>query len=120
MAKGLLLAAFDFSTAHEDEFHDWYDLEHLPERQRVPGFLACERWIGAANPKYAVASYDLETVEVMKSAPYRAIAYENLSGKQLDLVGSLTGRGWGKPIVPENLAHGEDRDQMYQIGRAHV
>ena len=38
MAKGLLLVAFDFSTAHEDEFHDWYDLEHVPERQRVPGF----------------------------------------------------------------------------------
>ena len=36
MAKGLLFASFDFSTAHEDEFHDWYDLEHIPERLRVP------------------------------------------------------------------------------------
>ena len=79
MAKGLLLAAFDFSTAHEDEFHDWYDLEHLPERERVPGFLQCERWISAANPKVAVATYDLESVAVMQSAPYRAIAYGNLS-----------------------------------------
>ena len=26
MTKGILLVAFDFSTAHEDEFHDWYDL----------------------------------------------------------------------------------------------
>jgi hypothetical protein len=79
MAKGLLLAAFDFSTAHADEFHDWYDLEHVPERERVPGFLLCERWISAANPKVAVATYDLETVGVMQSAPYKAIAYENLS-----------------------------------------
>src|SRR5918912_1610944 len=30
MAKGLLLVAFDFTNAHEDEFHDWYDLEHIP------------------------------------------------------------------------------------------
>lgn len=79
MAKGLLIAAFDFSTAHADEFHDWYDHEHLPERQRVPGFGACERWIGVDDPSVAVATYDLETVEVLKSAPYRAIAYENLS-----------------------------------------
>ena len=79
MAKGILLVAFDFSTAHEDEFHDWYDLEHIPERQRVPGFGLCERWISVANPKQAVASYDLDSPAVLKSEPYLAIAYENLS-----------------------------------------
>lgn len=79
MSKGLLLVAFDFSTAHEDEFHDWYDLEHVPERQRVPGFGLCERWINVANPKQAVASYDLQSLSVLKTEPYLAIAYENLS-----------------------------------------
>jgi hypothetical protein len=79
MAKGILLVAFDFSNAHEDEFHDWYDLEHVPERQRVPGFGLCERWISVANPKQAVATYDLESLAVLSSAPYKAIAYENLS-----------------------------------------
>ena len=53
--------AFDFSTAHEDEFHDWYDNEHIPERLRVPGFLNAERWIGEENPKFHVATYDLDT-----------------------------------------------------------
>jgi hypothetical protein len=77
MAKGILIAAFDYSTCAEDEFHDWYDLEHLPERERVPGFLSCKRWLG--DGKTALATYDLETVGVMKSAPYKAIAYENLS-----------------------------------------
>ena len=56
MAKGLLLAAFDFSGAHADEFHDWYDLEHIPERRAVPGFAACERWIGAEQPAISVAT----------------------------------------------------------------
>lgn len=79
MAKGLLLVAFDFARAQEDEFHDWYDLEHLPERQRVPGFGTCERWISIANPKQAVASYELDSLSVLDSAPYRAIAGENLS-----------------------------------------
>jgi hypothetical protein len=79
MAKGILLVAFDFTDAHEDEFHDWYDLEHIPERQRVPGFGACDRWISTANPKQAVASYELDSLGVLQSAAYRAIAGENLS-----------------------------------------
>jgi hypothetical protein len=79
MAKGLLIAGFDFSGAAADEFHDWYDLEHIPERKAVPGFGACERWIGDDNPKAAVATYDLDTVDVLSSPAYRAIAYENLS-----------------------------------------
>lgn len=79
MAKGLLVAAFDFSSAHADEFHDWYDHEHLPERLRIKGFGACERWIGVDGPAIAIATYDLDTVEVMQSPAYKAIAYENLS-----------------------------------------
>lgn len=79
MAKGLLLAAFDFAGAHEDEFHDWYDQEHLPEREAVPGFGTCERWIGDADPTFSVATYDLDTVDVLRSDAYKAIAYDNLS-----------------------------------------
>lgn len=79
MAKGILIAAMDFSTVAEDEFNDWYDLEHIPERQRVPGFLVCQRWIGADNPRQSVATYDLETVAVLQSPAYRAIGGDNLS-----------------------------------------
>ena len=67
MAKGTLIAAMNIGRAAEDEFQDWYDTEHLPERQRVPGFLVCERWIGAADGKVSVATYDLETVGVLKT-----------------------------------------------------
>ena len=79
MAKGLLLAAFDFSGAHADEFHDWYDLEHIPERRAVLGFGACERWIGAEQPAISVATYDLASIDVLRSEAYKSIAYGNLS-----------------------------------------
>jgi hypothetical protein len=79
MAKGQLIAAFDFSGAAADEFHDWYDTEHIPERERVPGFLLCRRWIGAQNPKESVALYDLDSLAVLQSPAYRAIAGDNLS-----------------------------------------
>lgn len=79
MAKGILIAAMNIANAAEDEFHDWYDTEHLPERQRVPGFLLCQRWIGAQDPKISVATYDLDTSGVLQSPAYRAITGDNLS-----------------------------------------
>src|SRR5689334_16433970 len=79
MAKGILIAAMNIGSAAEDEFHDWYDTEHLPERTRVPGFLVCQRWIGADDRKVSVATYDLDTVRVLQGLEYRAIGGENLS-----------------------------------------
>ena len=79
MPKGTLIAAMNMAQVPADEFDDWYDTEHLPERQRVPGFLVCQRWIRVDDPKVSVATYDLESVGVLKSPAYLAIAGENLS-----------------------------------------
>ena len=67
MAKGILIAAMDFSNVAADEFNDWYDAERIPERQRVPGFLTLQRWIGAENPRQSVATYDLDSLAVLKA-----------------------------------------------------
>ena len=77
MAKGILIAAMDFSEVAADEFDDWYDTEHVPERLRVPGFRNAERWLGAADPKQSVALYDLDNVGVLQSAPYLAVGGAN-------------------------------------------
>ena len=78
-SMGLLVAGFDSSPVAEDEFDDWYDTEHVPERRAVPGFVNCERWTGADNPRISIATYDLASLGVLKSDAYRAIAGENLS-----------------------------------------
>jgi hypothetical protein len=79
MAKGILIAAMSIGNAAEDEFHDWYDTEHLPERVRVPGFQLCQRWIGTQDAKVSVATYDLDGIGVLQSPGYEAIAGANLS-----------------------------------------
>jgi len=106
MAKGILLVAFDYTNAHADEFHDWYDLEHIPERERVPGFGACARWISVANPKHAVASYELDSLSVLESAHYKAIAYENLSvwSKRIGKIATRLLRFDGEQTLPGDLA----------------
>ena len=78
-AMGLLVAGFDYSPVAADEFNDWYDTEHVPERERVPGFMRIERWLGADNPKVSIATYDLKSPDVLQSEAYRKIGGENLS-----------------------------------------
>lgn len=106
MAKGLLIAAFDYSGAHADEFHDWYDLEHLPERKAVPGFGLCERWIADDGPNISVATYDLDTVDVMRSDAYCAIGYANSSVWTKRVTGMCTRllRFDGTQITPGDAA----------------
>lgn len=79
MPRGALLAVIDFTTAPEDEFNDWYDLEHYPERMRIPGILTGSRWLGVDNPRISIAFYDLDTIEVLRSAPYLAVSLSNAS-----------------------------------------
>src|SRR5215469_1834384 len=102
MPKGLLFASFDFSSAQAEEFHDWYDLEHIPERLRVPGFLNAERWIGDEEPKIAVAIYDLESLGVLHSPAYNAIGYGNASvwTKRITTIAKRLLRFAGEQLVP--------------------
>ena len=76
---GILISSFDYSPVAEDEFHDWYDTEHIPERARIPGFLDCRRWLGVGLPKVSVTTYELASVDVLRSEGYLAVGYENNS-----------------------------------------
>jgi hypothetical protein len=79
MAKGLLAAGFNYGMVDAGEFNDWYDTEHLPERQRCQGFINAVRWVSVDDPRVAIATYDLDTHAVLHSPPYQAIGRENLS-----------------------------------------
>jgi hypothetical protein len=103
---GLLVAGFNFSGISEDEFNDWYDTEHVPERARTPGFINCERWIGADDPKISIATYDLETLAVLQTPAYRAIAGANLSPWSKRVTGKCARicRFEAEQTLPGNLA----------------
>ncbi len=102
MAKGGLFAVMDFSAVPEDEFNDWYDTEHLPERRRIVGFITCERWIGADDPKISVGSYDLDGAGVLNTPAYKAISGENASPWSKRITGKCKRmmRAYGDQIVP--------------------
>ena len=118
MAKGILIAAMDFSAAPEDEFHGWYDLEHIPERLSVPGFMNADRWIGADNPKISVATYDLDHVGVLHSPPYLAVGGDNASPwtKRTAKFRKLILRYEGEQLVPGERTAPRDAAALLLIG----
>jgi len=76
---GLLIASFDIGNCPRDEFNDWYDTEHIPDRRKVPGFLNFERWVGAEDSNLVLAIYDLQSVDVLQSPEYLRIGFHSPS-----------------------------------------
>ena len=76
---GLLLAMMEPPEEMEEEFSEWYDTEHIPERECVPGILSAQRFVAHEGfPRY-LALYDLESIEVLQSEAYKRIGIDNLS-----------------------------------------
>lgn len=43
--KGFLLVTMEPPPAIEEEFNDWYDTEHVPERAFIRGFESAHRYV---------------------------------------------------------------------------
>lgn len=68
---GMLMTSMDIDAAHEREFNQWYDREHLAERVAIPGFVEARRYVAVdAAPKY-LGLYSTENFDVLDSDAYR-------------------------------------------------
>ena len=78
-AKGLLMATMEPPSNIDEEFQDWYDFEHFPERQGCPGFETAHRFVCIDGfPRY-LALYDLTNVSVLHGPAYAEIAISRYS-----------------------------------------
>lgn len=102
----LLIAGFDYSTIAEEEFNDWYDTEHIPERMAVKGFINAQRWIGVDDPKFALATYDIENVRVLEDPAYTIRKAEGRTpwSRRIARKTKLLVRLVGEQILPGHLA----------------
>ncbi len=102
---GLLVAAFDYSTIAEEEFNAWYDTEHIPERMAVKGFINAQRWIGADNQQFALATYDLENVRVLEDPAYYVRKAEGKSpwSRRISSKTKLLVRLVGEQLLPGRM-----------------
>jgi hypothetical protein len=60
----LHMAFFVVEPPHQDEFNDWYELEHARAILQVPGYRNIRRFQGVEDGRIFVALYDVDSLEV--------------------------------------------------------
>jgi len=71
-AGGLCISAMEVDPAIEDEFNEWYNEEHMPLMDAVPGMLSARRFVATSGlPRY-VAVYHLASPETYKERSWYA------------------------------------------------
>ena len=104
MTMGLLLVTMEPPPAMAEEFHDWYDTEHVPERLAVPGIRNATRWVCLHGwPRY-LALYDLDSPSVMDSPAYRAVSGDRFSAWSRRILPRTLGR---RRVVAEQVTPGD-------------
>src|SRR5260221_4511972 len=70
--KGLLLVTMEPPAGLEEEFNDWYDTEHFPQRRGLPGFESASRWACLTGSPRWLALYELAPVGGLDTPGYCA------------------------------------------------
>jgi hypothetical protein len=110
ISKGLLLATMEPPANIEEEFQDWYDSEHFPERKSCAGFETAQRMVCVDGfPRY-LALYDLTDVEVLRGPAYAAIAVGRYSAWTHRIMSKVWGqyRAEGVQIYPGSALLGQN------------
>ena len=90
--NALLIVTMEPPSPLEEEFNDWYDTEHFPQRRALPGFLSGSRWVCLDGwPRY-LALYELESLDALATPEYRAVSDLNSTPWSQRILPRTTGR----------------------------
>jgi len=103
-ARGLLLVTMEPPAGLEEEFNDWYDTEHFPQRRGLPGVESASRWVCLHGwPRWA-ALYDLASVAVLDTPEHRAVSGPNSTPWSRRVLPRMSGRS---RVVARQAAPGD-------------
>lgn len=71
-SPAVLLVQNDVVPGREAGFDAWYLDDHMPERIETPGFRRARRWRAVQGSPRDFSLYEIDSVAVMASPPYRA------------------------------------------------
>ena len=100
--KGFLMVSMEPTPAYDEEFNDWYDMEHIPERTAIPGFESGRRYVCLNGwPRY-LSMYDLSEIGVLESEAYKKASWNGFSAWTKRMLTKVRGqwRGSGTQIYP--------------------
>lgn len=118
----------DIVPEGKEDFYEWHNREHMPERIAIPGFRRGRRYIAEdGRPEY-FNLYEVDTLEVLTGQDYldrlnnptpwtrRAVTYFRNVSRSLCCVGASTGCGQGGVILTwrfETIPGQEDTCRRY-------
>jgi hypothetical protein len=86
----VLIVTMEAPASHEDEFNDWYDTEHFPQRCGLPGFTSGSRWVCLDGWPRWMALYDLDSIAALDTDAYHAVSGPNATP-------------WSRRLLPRTL-----------------
>lgn len=98
------MATMEPPATLEEEFQDWYDTEHFPERQNFPGFESAARWVCVDGWPRWLATYDLASVDAVQTPQYLSSNGDKATPWSKRILSRLAGRRRvvATQIVPGN------------------
>jgi hypothetical protein len=72
-AEGLITVWLDVAEEHDEEFNDWYNLEHLRQCVDLPGFVRARRYKVDDAPLRYLAWYETEDEKVESGPDFQGI-----------------------------------------------
>lgn len=89
---GMLMVLMEPAAGEEAQFHDWFDLELVPDHTRVAGFQAASRWVCVEGwPRY-MSCYDVDPFDTLEQDAYRSITGQNFSAWSQWMLSRVFGR----------------------------
>ncbi len=105
IGKALLVVFMEPMAETEEEFNDWYNCHHAPERVSVPGILNARRFElcdGEGAHKY-LAIYELEDEDVLNGEAYLELREQSTP---MDFERPKVQRLVYRQVFPETGAYG--------------
>lgn len=72
LGRGVVLVWNDIDAQGREQFYEWHDKEHVPERMAIPGFRRGRRFRKAGHSPEWLTMYEASDLEVMVSPAYMA------------------------------------------------
>ncbi len=88
--RGLLFSQMEPPVGWEEDFHDWYESEHIPARMALPGFASATRYeVLDGTPRW-LACYFLDDLAVLDTPEYRRLKTDP-SERTARMLGAVSG-----------------------------
>ena len=92
MTPAILFSQMEPPLDLTDEFHDWYDTDHIPARMALAGFQGARRFRALDGEPAYLAVYELDDLDALRTEGYQQLkaAPSALTDRMLGLVNGFT------------------------------